>query len=100
MKGDAIASFCKTVPEAACGSSPHGRFVRLEFRDIGANSATDADPAAPVQPGSATAAPGTTVAGGRLAPLPSSGRPAADRPAADHPAAASMLKPAESEHFL
>jgi hypothetical protein len=100
VKGDAIASFCKTVPDAACGSSPHGPFVRMELRDIGANSATDADPAAPVQPGSATAAPGTTVAGGRLAPLPSSDRPAAERPSADHPAAASMLKPAESEHFL
>ncbi len=88
VPGEAIAAFCKTLPDAACGSSPRGAFIRMELRGSGIGHAMDPDPAAPPQGSSMAAAPPSAEPHGKLAPLP------------DRPAAASMVKPADSEHFL
>jgi hypothetical protein len=89
VTGEAVAAFCKTLPDAACGSSPRGAFVRMEVRGAGNAHVVDADPSAQ-QPGPAPAAPPSTEPRGKLIPLPDANRAAA----------ASMIKPADPEHFL
>jgi hypothetical protein len=89
VTGEAIAAFCKTLPDAACGASPRGTFVRMEVRSSSTAHVVDADPSTQ-QPGSATTAPPSAEPRGKLAPLPDANRAAA----------ASMVKPAEPEHFL
>lgn len=78
VTGEALASFCKTLPDATCESSPHGTFVRLELRGSGVAHVADADPLAPT-PERSTATPLMMPAqsGGKLAPLPAMSRPAA-----------------------
>jgi hypothetical protein len=90
VSGEALGAFCKTLPDAACKSSSRSAFVRMELRGSGIGHAVDADPAVPPQGSGVAAAPPSTEPRGKLAPLPD----------ADRPAAASMVKPADSEHFL
>jgi hypothetical protein len=90
VPGEAIGAFCKTLLDATCKSSSRGAFVRMELRGSGMGHAVDGDPAAPPQGAGVAAAPPSTEPRGKLAPLPD----------ADRPAAASMVKPADSEHFL
>lgn len=90
VTGEAVTAFCKTLPDAACGSSPRGAFVRMEVRGAGTSHVVDADRSTQQPGSSAPAAPPSTEPRGKLSPLPDANRAAA----------ASMIKPADAEHFL
>jgi hypothetical protein len=91
VKGEAVASFCKTLPDTTCGPSGKRAFLRMELRGATAADVGDAEPKVSPQPGADPAAPARSETGRTLAPLPEANRPAA----------ASMVKPApESERFF
>jgi hypothetical protein len=90
VTGEALASFCKTLPETACTSSPRGPMVRMEVRSVASRVADVDPPAQPSQPGSVTTEPVYGGSGGKLAPLPAS----------DHPAAVGAVKPGDDSRFL
>jgi hypothetical protein len=90
VSGEALASFCKTLPDAACESSPRGTFVRLELRSSDAGHAADGGPAASTERTPSTPALAPAEPGGKLAPLPGM----------DRPATAGSLKTGDSQRFL
>jgi hypothetical protein len=90
VTGEALASFCKTLPDAACESSPRGTFVRLELRGSDVGHVADAGLAAPSERTPATPGLAPVESGGKLAPLPGM----------DRPATAGSLKTSDSQRFL
>jgi hypothetical protein len=90
VTGEALASFCKTLPDAACESSPRGTFVRLELRGAEVGHVAEAGPPAPAERSPSAPAMAPAESGAKLAPLPGM----------DRPAAAGSLKTSDSQRFL